>query len=130
MNLNGLIPATVLPMTASAQIDEPALRRYIRWTVEQGPVALALNVDTGEGPHLTHAEKLRVLEVVASETDVPIVAGVAGPFTAQAIDQARDYRAAGASALLVFPIPAYLSEPLDPEIPLGYHRGSRGSGCR
>jgi 4-hydroxy-tetrahydrodipicolinate synthase len=122
MNLNGLIPATVLPMTAAAEIDEPALRSYIRWTAEQGPVALAINVDTGEGPHLTHAEKLRVLEVVGEEADVPIVAGVAGPFTDQAISQARDYKAAGASALLVFPIPAYLSEPLDPEIPLGYHR--------
>jgi 4-hydroxy-tetrahydrodipicolinate synthase len=122
MNLNGLIPATVLPMTASADIDEGALRRYIRWTAEQGPVGLAINVDTGEGPHLTHAEKLRVLEIVASETDLPIVAGVAGPFTDQAIAQAHDYREAGASALLVFPIPAYLSEPLDPQIPLGYHR--------
>jgi 4-hydroxy-tetrahydrodipicolinate synthase len=122
MNLNGLIPATVLPMTASANIDEPALRRYIRWTAEQGPVALAINVDTGEGPHLTHAEKLRVLEIVAEETELPIVAGVAGPFTDQAVAQAHEYRAAGASALLVFPIPAYLSEPLDPQIPLGYHR--------
>jgi 4-hydroxy-tetrahydrodipicolinate synthase len=121
MNLEGLVPATVLPMTRGGAIDEPALRRYIRWTAEQGPVALAINADTGEGPHLTHAEKVRVLEVVAEETDVPIVAGLGGPFTEQAVAQARDYRAAGASALLVFPIPAYLSNPLDPEIPLGYH---------
>ncbi len=28
----------------------------------QGPVALAINVDTGEGPHLTHDEKVRVLQ--------------------------------------------------------------------
>jgi 4-hydroxy-tetrahydrodipicolinate synthase len=122
LNLDGLIPATVLPMNAGGVIDEPALRDYIRWVSRQGPVALAINVDTGEGPHLTHAEKVRVLEVVHEETELPLVAGVAGPFTAQAVQQARDYRAAGASALLVFPISAYLSSPLDPEIPLEYHR--------
>jgi 4-hydroxy-tetrahydrodipicolinate synthase len=121
-NLDGLIPATVLPMTPDGQIDEPGLRSYIRWISGQGPVALAINADTGEGPHLTHAEKVRVLEVVGEETDLPIVAGTAGPFTAQAVAQARDYKAAGASALLVFPISAYLSSPLDPAIPLDYHR--------
>lgn len=128
LDLNGLIPATVLPMNAGGTIDEPALRRFVGWISGQGPVALAINADTGEGPHLTHAEKVRVLEVVAEETDLPLVAGVAGPFTAQAVQQARDYRAAGASALLVFPIPAYLSSPLDPKIPLEYHRAIAGVG--
>jgi 4-hydroxy-tetrahydrodipicolinate synthase len=122
LDLNGLIPATVLPMTGGGTIDEGALRRYIRWVAGQGPVALAINVDTGEGPHLTHAEKVRVLEVVGEETDLPLIAGVAGPFTEQAVAQARAYRDAGAAGLLVFPIPAYLSSPLDPAIPLEYHR--------
>jgi dihydrodipicolinate synthase/N-acetylneuraminate lyase len=53
LNLNGLIPATVLPMDADGRIEHPALRRYIDWIAAQGPVALAINVDTGEGPHLT-----------------------------------------------------------------------------
>ena len=35
--------------------------------------------------------------------------------------QARDFRAAGADALLVFPIPAYLSQPLDSRVPVAYH---------
>ena len=39
LNLDGLIPATVLPMDADGRIDEPALRRYIGWIAEQGPVA-------------------------------------------------------------------------------------------
>ena len=59
LDLDGLIPATVLPMAADGAIDEPALRSYIAWVVEQGPVALAINVDTGEGPHLTHDEKVQ-----------------------------------------------------------------------
>jgi len=121
LDLNGLIPATVLPMHDDGSIDEPGLRSYIAWIVSQGPVALAINVDTGEGPHLTHDEKVRILQIVRDATDVPIVAGLAGPSTDAAVRQAKDFRAAGADALLVFPIPAYLSEPLDPRIPVGYH---------
>jgi 4-hydroxy-tetrahydrodipicolinate synthase len=121
LDLDGLIPATVLPMHADGSIDEGALRRYIGWVAAQGPVALAINVDTGEGPHLTHDEKVRVLGIVRDVTDIPIVAGLAGPSTDAAVRQARDFRAAGADALLVFPIPAYLSEPLDPRVPVGYH---------
>jgi len=121
LDLDGLIPATVLPMDADGAIDEPALRRYIRWIAGEGPVALAINVDTGEGPHLSHDERVRILRIVREETDLPIVAGLAGPSTDAAVRQARDFRAAGADALLVFPIPAYLSQPLDPRIPVGYH---------
>jgi 4-hydroxy-tetrahydrodipicolinate synthase len=121
LDLNGLIPATVLPMFEDGSIDEVGLRSYIAWVAAQGPVALAINVDTGEGPHLTHDEKVRILQIVRDVTDLPIVAGLAGPSTDAAVRQAKDFRAAGADALLVFPIPAYLSEPLDPRIPVGYH---------
>ena len=94
LDLDGLIPATVLPMHADGSIDEPALRSYIGWVVEQGPVALAINVDTGEGPHLTHDEKVRILRVVREVTDIPIVAGLAGPSTDAAVESAepRDLR--------------------------------------
>ncbi len=121
LNLDGLIPATVLPMHADGSIDELALGRYIAWVAAQGPVALAINVDTGEGPHLTHDERVRVLRLVREVTDLPIVAGLAGPSTDAAVRQAKDFQAAGADALLVFPIPAYLSQPLDPRVPVRYH---------
>ena len=121
LDLDGLIPATVLPMHEDGSIDEPALRAYIAWVVAQGPVALAINVDTGEGPHLTHDEKVRILDIVRDVTDTPIVAGLAGPSTDAAVRQARDFKAAGADALLVFPIPAYLSSPLNPAAPVAYH---------
>jgi len=121
LNLDGLIPATVLPMTADGSIDEPALRSYIAWIVEQGPVGLAINVDTGEGPHLSQDEKVRILQIVRDVTDIPIVAGLAGPSTDAAVRQANDFKAAGADGFLVFPIPAYLSEPLDVRVPVRYH---------
>lgn len=128
IDLNGLIPATVLPMHADGSIDEAGLRSYIAWVVEQGPVALAINVDTGEGPHLVHDEKIRVLEIVRDVTDIPIVAGIAGPSTDAAVRQANDFKAAGANAFLVFPIPAYLSEPLDARVPVAYHEAIAAVG--
>jgi len=125
LDLRGIIPATVLPMTADGEIDEPELRKYIRWLAGQGIKAVAVNVDTGEGPHLWHEEKLGVLRIYKEElagTGIPVVAGLGASFTAQALRYGRDYREAGADALLVFPITAYLGRPLPWEIPYGYHR--------
>jgi 4-hydroxy-tetrahydrodipicolinate synthase len=123
--LEGITPATVLPMTADAQIDEPELRRYIKWIAGQGIRAVAVNVDTGEGPHLWHEERLRVLRIYKEELagrGIPIVAGLGASFTAQAVKYAQEYKAAGADAFLVFPITAYLGQPLSPEVPYGYHK--------
>jgi dihydrodipicolinate synthase/N-acetylneuraminate lyase len=121
--LRGIIPATVLPMTQDYQIDEPGLRRYIAWLIEQGVAGLAINADTGEGPHLSPAERMRVLTIVADEVSgrVPIIAGLGASYTAQAVELARQAQAAGADALLVFPIPAFQGLPLDPEVPYRYH---------
>ncbi len=123
LDLGGLIPATVLPMTVDAQIDEAGLRRYIRHVAAAGPKALAINVDTGEGPHLWANERLRVLEIVLDEVGdrVPVIAGLGAQYTSQAADLARDFKRAGASGLLVFPISAYQGAPLDPEVAVRYH---------
>ena len=123
LDLRGIIPATVLPMTEDYKIDEPGLRRYIHWVVEQGVVGVAINVDAGEGPHLSPTERVRVLEIVAQEVNgrVPIIAGLIASYTTQAVELARQAQSAGADALLVFPIPAFQGTPLDPEVPYRYH---------
>jgi 4-hydroxy-tetrahydrodipicolinate synthase len=123
VDLRGIIPAIVTPMTGDAELDLPALRRYAQWLANQGPVALAVNVDTGEGPHLTADEKRQTLETVAEAVagKCRVVGGVAGPSTAQGVINARAAQSAGADALLVFPIPAFLGQPLNPEIPYRYH---------
>ncbi len=125
LNLKGIIPATVLPLTQEFAIDEGGLRKYIRWIAGQGIAAVAVNVDTGEGPHLWHDEKLRVLRIYKEELagkNIPIVAGLGASFTAQAVKYGADYRDAGADCLLVFPITAYLGQPLPPDIPYHYHK--------
>jgi 4-hydroxy-tetrahydrodipicolinate synthase len=122
-DLRGIIPAIVTPMTKDGDLDLPTLRRYTQWLVEQGPVALAVNVDTGEGPHLTADEKRKTLETVAEVASgkCKVVGGVAGPSTAQGVSNARAAQAAGSDALLIFPIPAFLGQPLNPEVPYRYH---------
>jgi 4-hydroxy-tetrahydrodipicolinate synthase len=123
LDLRGLIPATVLPMTEDAVIDEPGLRRYIAHVAAAGPKALAINADTGEGPHLWPDERRRVLEIVIDEVGdrVPVVAGLGAQFTEQAVKTAREFAAVGAAGFLVFPISAYQGQPLDPEVPVRYH---------
>jgi len=123
MNLRGLIAAIVTPMTPDHALDEASLRRYLSWLIPQGVVGIAVNVDTGEGPHLFPDERLRVLEVVLDEVGgrTTVVAGLGATFTEQAVRTARDTAGIGPDALLVFPIPTYQGEPLDPEIPVAYH---------
>ncbi len=123
IDLRGIIPAIVTPMTPQGELDLPALRKYVQWLAEQGPVALAVNVDTGEGPHLTADEKRQTLETVAEAVagKCKVVAGVAGPSTEMGVANARAAQAAGADALLIFPISAFLGQPLNPEVPYRYH---------
>src|SRR5574339_948209 len=123
IDFRGIIPAIVTPMTSAGELDLPTLKRSAQWLAEQGPVALAVNVDTGEGPHLTADEKRQTLETVAEAVSgkCKVVGGVAGPSTALGVANARAAQAAGADALLVFPIPAYLGLPLNPEVPYRYH---------
>ena len=123
IDLRGIIPAIVTPMTQDGALDLPTLRQYIQWLVDQGSVALAVNVDTGEGPHLTADEKKQILETVAETVNgkCKVVGGVAGPSTAQGVANAKAAQDAGADALLIFPIPAFLGQPLNPEVPYRYH---------
>jgi 4-hydroxy-tetrahydrodipicolinate synthase len=122
LDLSGIIPACIVTFDIDGRFDEAAYRRYLQWLLPQGPVAIAVNADTGEGPHLWPDERERVLRVAVDEAgSIPVVAGLSAMFTAQAIEEARRAEGAGASGLLVFPIPAYQGTPLDPAIPVAYH---------
>jgi 4-hydroxy-tetrahydrodipicolinate synthase len=124
IDFTGLIPATVTPLTDDFALDVPALRSYIRWLRGfEGVKALAVNMDTGEGPHLSREERRQVLEAYAGEIQgrIPLLAGVAARYTAEAVELARDAASSGASGLVVFPIPAFAGESLPPELPYEYH---------
>jgi 4-hydroxy-tetrahydrodipicolinate synthase len=124
LNLKGIIPATIVPMRQDYSIDIEALRHYLEWILSMGPVGLAVNADTGEGPYLTAEERVLVIRTAREMADgrCAIMAGVGGPSTQAAIANARAAREAGADALLVFPTAAFLNDPLDVRILYEYHR--------
>ena len=122
-DIAGITPAVIVPMRHDESIDFAAYRTYLEWVISNDPVALAVNVDTGEGPYLTsdeRAEVIRVTKEVAAGR-VGVIAGCGGPSTATAIANARVARDGGADALLVFPTPAFLNDPFDPAIAVNYH---------
>ena len=122
LNLHGIIPACVVTFDANGKLDEAQYRGYLEWLLPQGPVALAINADTGEGPHLWPDEREQVLRVAVDVAgDVPVIAGLSAMFTEQAVEEGKRARDAGAQGLLMFPIPAYQGTPLDPAIPVAYH---------
>jgi 4-hydroxy-tetrahydrodipicolinate synthase len=123
-DLAGLIPATVTPLTSDFSLDLAALRSYIRWLKDfDGLKALAVNMDTGEGPHLSREERRQVLETCADEVrgQMPLLAGIAARYTAEAVEMAHDAASAGATGLVVFPIPVFVGGALPPKAPYEYH---------
>ncbi len=124
INLKGIIPAVIVPMKQDYSVDFEAYDRYLKWIVSLGPVGLAVNVDTGEGPYLTPEERSQVIQTTrrAAAGKCAIIAGVGGPSTLTAITNAKTARDSGADALLVFPTPAFLNDPLDTRIAYEYHK--------
>lgn len=123
-DINGMIPATILPMQSDFAPDYTAYRAYLEWLITQNALAFAVNMDTGEGPQLSLVEKLEVVRVAAdvAKGRLPVLAGLMGGTTADAVGLAQRYAEAGADALVVFPNAAFRNAPLDPRIPVNYHR--------
>jgi 4-hydroxy-tetrahydrodipicolinate synthase len=132
MDLEGIIPATVTPMTPDAEVDFEQLDGYIDWLLSfKGLKGFAVNMDTGEGPHLTDEERGAIVRRFKERTagGIPIFAGLSARHDREAAAQAKMYRDAGADGLVVFPIPVYAGAMLDPRIPVAYHEAvARASG--
>jgi len=123
-DLEGIIPAVIVPMREDYSIDYPAYQAYLEWVIAQGASGLAVNVDTGEGPYLTAEERSEVIRVtkMVSAGRCFVVAGIGGPSTIFAMNNAKEAREAGADALLVFPTGAFINTPLDPRVMVDYHK--------
>jgi 4-hydroxy-tetrahydrodipicolinate synthase len=123
-NYKGVFPAAILPMTADYEPDWDAYARYLDWLIGENAIGLAVNMDTGEGPQLTPAERRKAVEVAVNVANgrALVVAGVMGATTRDAIKMSEMYKEAGADGLVVFPNAAFRNDPLDPSIPYEYHR--------
>ena len=106
MRFQGCMPANLLPFTADLQIDEAAYREHLRWLANtQGVTGIVANGHAGEVSSLSRDERRRALAIALDEVagKVPVIAGVYSDGTQEAVELARDARAAGVAGLLVFP---------------------------
>jgi 4-hydroxy-tetrahydrodipicolinate synthase len=109
--LRGALTALVTPMTASGGVDQPALRRIVRWQVEQGIDGLVPCGTTGEAATLSEEERYEVIATTVEAADgrVPVVAGCGSNDTRTTVRAAARAEAAGARALLV--VTPYYNKP-------------------
>jgi 4-hydroxy-tetrahydrodipicolinate synthase len=106
LRLHGCMPANLLPFTADLAIDGPAYRKHLRWLVDApGVTGLIANGHAAEVASLDREERKRTLAIALDEVagKVPVVTGIYCDGTLEAVELARDARAAGAAGLLVFP---------------------------
>lgn len=110
--LSGAGTAIVTPFTASGEIDEAALRRFVAWQVEEGIDYLVPCGSTGEAATMTADEQRRVVEITVEEVAgrIPVIAGAGSNDTARAIVTSHMMRDAGATHLLHVS-PAYNKPP-------------------
>jgi len=119
----GLIPATLTPMDSNFKVDYDQLGKYIDWISGFRVGGLAVNVDTGEGPHLYLEERVEILRAFSRKIKgkFPIIAGLHARNTEEAVKIGMEAKKAGADGLLVFPHPAFTGEPVE-EIVYAYHK--------
>lgn len=95
-----VLTAMITPFHPDGAIDLDGAQRLARWLVENGNEGLVVAGTTGESTTLTHQEQADLVAAVASEVDVPVVAGAGSNDTRAAIDLTERVTRAGASAVL------------------------------
>ncbi|MDB6061044.1 MAG: 4-hydroxy-tetrahydrodipicolinate synthase [Verrucomicrobiaceae bacterium] len=107
----GSIVALVTPMTASGDIDWPALDKLVEWHINEGTNAIVAVGTTGESATLTVDEHCAVIKRVVEQTRkrVPIIAGTGANSTREAVELTRAAQAAGADACLL--VTPYYNKP-------------------
>jgi 4-hydroxy-tetrahydrodipicolinate synthase len=106
LRFQGCMPANILPFTADLAVDEPAYRNHLRWLADApGVTGIVANGHAAEVASLAREERKETLAIALDEVagKMPVVAGVYCDGTREAVELARDARAAGAAGLLVFP---------------------------
>jgi 4-hydroxy-tetrahydrodipicolinate synthase len=95
--------ALVTPFRKDGSLDEKALRRLVDFQIKGGVEALIPVGTTGESPTLTYEEHYRVFDVVIDQANgrAKIFAGTGSNSTAEAIEQSRWAKKAGADAALI-----------------------------
>jgi len=106
LKFSGIMPANILPFRADLSIDEPAYRKHLRWLADTpGVTGIVANGHAAEVASLSREERKQTLAIALDEVGgaCPVIAGVYTDGTAEAVELARDARAAGPAGVLLFP---------------------------
>ena len=100
--LAGCGTALVTPFTESGALDEPALREFVDWQIEQGVHFLVPCGSTGEAATMTLDEHRRVVAITVEQANgrLPVVAGAASNDTQKAIALSKEMESVGVTHLL------------------------------
>ena len=124
MNFHGIYPSTVLPMGPDFAPDWQAYAAHTAHCVlRPGITGVLMNGHAGENFVLSRAEKRRAVEVSVASVGGQrlVIAGVNAESSLEAAEEARDARAAGAHAIMVF-LPNAFAMAHTTEMALLHHR--------
>src|SRR5919201_2665871 len=132
LRFSGIMPANILPFRADLSIDEAAYRKHLRWLADtRGVTGIVANGHAAEVASLSREERKRALAIALDEIGgaCPIVAGVYTDGTAEAVELARDAKAAGAAGVLLFPPTLFMwGAQLKPDMVIRHYSEVAGVG--
>ena len=96
--LEGIFVPTLVPLDERGEINEPELRRYVDWLIENGVHGLYPNGSTGEFTRFTADERKRIIKIVCEQTAgrVPVLAGAAEANIRETLRACETYAGYGA----------------------------------
>ncbi len=113
----GVYAVNCTPFGESGQVDEEALRRHIRFLLDEGKVhGIIPTGSTGEFAALSEEERKRVVDITIDEVNgkVPVVVGAAAVSTRDTVMYSLYAQEAGADGVMV--VPPYYCNPDEEEI--------------
>ncbi|MGB5554059.1 MAG: dihydrodipicolinate synthase family protein [Flavobacteriaceae bacterium] len=105
IDLKGIIPPMITPLTANGDLDEKGLARLIEHLISGGVHGLFLLGTNGEGPSLTYELRKELItkscEFIAKR--VPVLVGITDTSFKGSIDIAEHAKITGADAVVIAP---------------------------
>ncbi|MDP3850664.1 MAG: dihydrodipicolinate synthase family protein [Luteolibacter sp.] len=99
--ISGIYTPNIVPFHADHSLHEGELRRMTSWLIEKGINGLYPNGSTGEFIRLSFEDRLRVVKIMAEETNgrVPILAGASESNSDQVLKACKYYADLGCRAV-------------------------------
>ncbi len=129
LELKGIIPPMITPLTENGDLDEKGLKKLIEHLISGGVHGIFLLGTNGEAPSLSYALRKELISKACQYIDgrVPVLVGITDTSFSGSLDIAAHSKEAGADAVVVAP-PYYLPisqeemvdylERLIPQLPL------------